>query len=224
MESTFAKWLDVTFAGFDSALLEFYHRLAEWCGALLSPLMELVSFMGDKGIALLLIALCLCLFSKTRKTGICMFGAVCCGALITNIILKETICRVRPYEASEFFREFWTFAGAHAESEFSFPSGHTTAAAAAATGLWLTRGKKYLAVSIPFVALMAVSRNYFVVHYPTDVIAGALVGTLAGVIAYFITLGIYRFLNAKKDVKLFAFVLDFDVIELFKNQTAANRR
>jgi undecaprenyl-diphosphatase len=88
----------------------------------------------------------------------------------------------------------------------------------------LTRGKKYLAVSIPFVALMAVSRNYFVVHYPTDVIAGALVGTLAGVIAYFITLGIYRFLNAKKDVKLFAFVLDFDVIELFKNPTAANRR
>ena len=224
MESTFAKWLDVTFAGFDGALLEFYHCLAEWCGALLAPLMEFVSFMGDKGIALLLIALCLCLFSKTRKTGICMFGAVCCGALMTNIILKETICRIRPYEASELFREFWTFAGAHAESEFSFPSGHTTAAAAAATGLWLTRGKKYLAVSIPFVTLMAVSRNYFIVHYPTDVIAGALVGTLAGVIAYFITLGIYRFLNAKKDVKLFAFVLDFDVIELFKNNKAANRR
>ncbi|MBQ2987891.1 MAG: phosphatase PAP2 family protein [Clostridia bacterium] len=218
MESNFAKWLDVAFAGFDGSILEFYHRLAEWCGALLSPLMELISFTGDKGLVLLLTALCLGLFSKTRKTGICMFGAICCGALITNIILKETICRVRPYEAQEAFRAFWSFVGAHAESEFSFPSGHTTAAAAAATGLWLTRGKKYLAISIPYVALMAASRNYFMVHYPTDVIAGAIVGTLAGVIAYFITLGIYRVLIKYENTKFCRFVLDFDVIGSFKRK------
>ncbi len=218
MESNFAKWLDTAFAGFDGAILEFYHSLAEWCGALLTPLMRLISFTGDKGLVLLLISLALCLFSKTRKSGICMFGAICCGALMTNVILKETICRIRPYEAEETFRAFWTFVGAHAESEFSFPSGHTTAAAAAATGLWLTRGKKYLAVSVPFVALMAASRNYFIVHYPTDVIAGAFVGTLAGVIAYLITIGIYRFLNAKKDVKLFAFVLNFDLIGMFRRK------
>ena len=131
MESNFAKWLDVAFAGFDGSILEFYHRLAEWCGALLTPLMRFISFTGDKGLVLLLIALCLGLFSKTRKTGICMFGAICCGALMTNVILKETICRIRPYEAQEVFRAFWSFVGAHAESEFSFPSGHTTAAAAA---------------------------------------------------------------------------------------------
>jgi undecaprenyl-diphosphatase len=132
--------------------------------------------------------------------------------------LKETICRIRPYEASELFREFWTFVGAHAESEFSFPSGHTTAAAAAATGLWLTRGKKYLAVSIPYVFLMAASRNYFMVHYPTDVIAGAVVGTIGGIIAYFITLGIYRVLQNKAERKFFRFALEFDVIELFKRK------
>ena len=218
VESSFARWLDLTFAGFDGSLLEFYHGLAEWGGTVLTPIMRFISFTGDKGLVLLFLSLVLCLFSKTRRSGICMFGAICCGALMTNVLLKETICRIRPYEASAVFREFWIFVGAHAESEFSFPSGHTTAAAAMATGLWLTRGKKYLAVSIPFVVLMAVSRNYFMVHYPTDVIAGALVGTLAGVIAYFITLGIYRFLNAKKDVKPVAFVLDFDVIEIFKRK------
>ena len=218
MESNFAKWLDTAFAGFDGAILEFYHLLAEWCGALLTPLMSAVSFLGDKGLALLLIALFLGLFSKTRKTGICMFGAICCGALVTNIILKETICRIRPYEAQETFRAFWEFVGANAESEFSFPSGHTTAAAAAATGLWLTRGKKYLAVSVPFVALMAASRNYFAVHYPTDVIAGAIVGTAAGIIAYFITLGIYRLLNHYENVKFCRFVLDFDVIGIWKRK------
>jgi undecaprenyl-diphosphatase len=218
VESNFAKWLDLTFSGFDGSILEFYHSLAEWGGAVLTPIMRAITVTGDKGLLLLFVSLILCLFSKTRKSGICMFGAICCGALMTNVILKETICRIRPYEASELFREFWTFVGAHAESEFSFPSGHTTAAAAAATGLWLTRGKKYLAISIPYVALMAASRNYFMVHYPTDVIAGAVVGTIGGIIAYFITLGIYRVLQNNAERKFFRFALEFDVIELFKRK------
>ena len=222
VESNFAKWLDLTFSGFDGSILEFYHELAEWGGAVLTPIMRAITVTGDKGLLLLFVSLILCLFSKTRKSGICMFGAICCGALMTNVILKETICRIRPYEASELFREFWTFVGAHAESEFSFPSGHTTAAAAAATGLWLTRGKKYLAISIPYVALMAASRNYFMVHYPTDVIAGAIVGTLGGVIAYFITLGIYRVLQNNAERKFFRFALEFDVIELFKRKKKDN--
>jgi undecaprenyl-diphosphatase len=218
VESNFAKWLDLTFSGFDGSILEFYHSLAEWGGAVLTPIMRAITVTGDKGLLLLFVSLILCLFSKTRKSGICMFGAICCGALMTNVILKEMICRIRPYEASELFREFWTFVGAHAESEFSFPSGHTTAAAAAATGLWLTRGKKYLAISIPYVALMAASRNYFMVHYPTDVIAGAIVGTIGGIIAYFITLGIYRVLQNNAERKFFRFALEFDVIELFKRK------
>ena len=48
MESNFAKWLDVTFAGFDGALLEFYHRLAEWGGVVLTPFMRVITVMGDK--------------------------------------------------------------------------------------------------------------------------------------------------------------------------------
>ena len=218
IESNFAKWLDLTFAGFDGSILEFYHGLAEWGGTVLTPIMHAITVTGDKGLFLIIASLILCLFAKTRKSGICMLGAICCGALMTNVILKETICRVRPYEASEFFREFWTFVGAHAESEFSFPSGHTTAAAAMATGLWLTRGKKYLAFSIPYVALMAASRNYFMVHYPTDVIAGAVIGTLGGIVAYFITVRIYRVLQAHKDQKFCRFVLEFDVIELCKKK------
>lgn len=218
IESNFAKWLDAAFAGFDGALLEFYHRLAEWGGVILTPIMRAITVTGDKALVLILIALALGLFSKTRKTGVCMVFAIMCGALMTNVILKETICRVRPYEASEIFREFWTFVGAHAESEFSFPSGHATAAAAAATGLWLVRGKKYLAISIPYVALMAASRNYFVVHYPTDVIAGAVIGTLGGIIAYLITLAIYRVINKHADRKFCRFVLNFDVIAIFKKK------
>ena len=218
MESNFAKWLDVTFAGFDGAILEFYHLLAEWCGVILTPFMRVISMMGDKALFLIVLALVLGLFAKTRKTGFCMLLAIICGALMTNVILKETICRMRPYVASDLFREFWTFVGAHAESEFSFPSGHATAAAAAATGLWLVRGKKYLWVSIPFVALMAASRNYFMVHYPTDVIAGAIVGTIGGIIAYLIVLGVCRAMKKHENTKFYQFMVDFDVIRVFINK------
>ena len=218
MESNFAQWLDVAFAGFDGAILEFYHLLAEWCGAILTPIMHLITMTGNKGLALILFSLVLLLFAKTRKTGVCMLLAILCGALMTNVLLKETICRMRPYVASDLFREFWTFVGAHAESEFSFPSGHTTAAAAAATGLWLVRGKKYLAISIPYVALMAASRNYFMVHYPTDVIAGAIVGTIGGIVAYFITMGIYRALQKNENGKFSRFFTNFDVIGAFQKK------
>ena len=218
MESNFAKWLDVAFASFDGAILEFYHLLAEWCGAILTPIMYLITMTGNKGLALILLSLALILFAKTRKTGACMLLAILCGALMTNVILKDWICRLRPYAASDLFREFWTFVGSHAESEFSFPSGHTTAAAAAATGLWLTRGKKYLAISIPYVALMAASRNYFMVHYPTDVIAGAVVGTLGGIIAYLITFAVCRALKKHENAKFCRFLLEFDVIGSFRNK------
>ena len=195
MESMFAQWLDGTFAGFDGAILEFYHKLAEFCGVIMTPIMRAITITGDKALVLLLLSFALCFFAKTRKMGICMLFSIGCGALMTNVILKETICRVRPYEASALFREFWTFVGAHMESEFSFPSGHATAAAAAATGFWLVGGKKYLAISITYVALMAASRNYFVVHYPTDVIAGAIIGTIGGIMGYIIMRLIYRAVN-----------------------------
>ena len=87
-----------------------------------------------------LLGIVLMLFPKTRKAGICMFGAVCCGALITSFWLKDFVARPRPLTV-EPFRTWWQAAGAYAESEYSFPSGHVTAAMAGVTVLVLT-GKK----------------------------------------------------------------------------------
>ena len=80
------------------------------------------------------------------------------------------------------------------------------------------RGKKYLAISIPYVALMAASRNYFMVHYPTDVIAGAVVGTIGGIIAYLIVLGICRAMKKHENTKFYRFMVDFDVIGVFRRK------
>ena len=206
-----ALWLNTTFAGFDGAILKFMHALAEALGFLLTPLMKLITLIGEKGLLFFLLAFVFMCFADTRKKGVCIFGAVCCGALITNIILKDTVARPRPFEEVELFRQWWEFVGAPAEDGFSFPSGHVTAAAAGATALSLLYGKKLYIPSAVYVVLMAVSRNYLMAHYPTDVIFASLVGAASGFIAYAITLFIYRVLEARRDIPLFAFVLEFDL-------------
>ena len=209
--STAALWLNSAFAGYDSAILNIMHSLADKAGAVLTPLMRVISFLGEKGIIFFLLALGFLCFSKTRKMGVCLFGAVCCGALITNVILKDLIARPRPFEAVEVFGQWWSAVGAPAEDGFSFPSGHVTAAAAGMTALCLMRGKKLILPSVIWVLLMAVSRNYLMAHYPSDVLFAALIGCASAFIAFLITKLIFRFLEERSDNSLFALILDYDV-------------
>lgn len=211
----FAQWLDTVFASFDCAILSFYHILAETAGAFFTPFMNIISLSGEKGLLMFSIAFVLMLFKKTRKLGLCMFGAVCCGALLTSITIKPLVGRLRPFEASELYREFWIFTGSAVEDGFSFPSGHVTAAMAGSTALFLSRGKKYLWICLPYVILMGASRNYFAVHYPTDVIAAMIIGAISALLAFFIANFIYIFLEKHRHVKFFSFVLDFDVVKTF---------
>ena len=216
--SNIASWLDSACAPFDHAILEFWHTVAEAAGSFLTPFMELVSLTGDKGIMLLVLGLILMCFSKTRKAGVSVFFAICCGAIITNITLKPLIARVRPYEASATLREFWEFVGASPESDLSFPSGHATATAAAMVGLVWAKGKKFLWLCIPYVALMCISRNYLMVHYPTDVLAGVISGAIGATVAYCIVRVIYRRAEASPDGKFNRFLLTFNITDLFRSK------
>lgn len=209
--SAFALWLNTAMAGFDGAVLSALHSVAQFAGVVLTPLMKLITLIGEKGLIYFLLALGLMCFSRTRKIGVCLFGAVCCGALITNIILKDWIARPRPFESFENFRLWWEFVGSPAEDGFSFPSGHVTATASAMMALSLMLGKRLIAPSAAWVALMAISRNYLMAHYPTDAIAAIIVGFASAFIAWMITKLIYRILEDNDHIGLFAFILDFDL-------------
>lgn len=180
-------WLDATFAGFDYALLQALHHLAEWGGAVLTPLFTAVSFVGEYGAAILLLALIFLLSHKTRRVGMCILVAVCVGALFTNVVLKDLIARPRPFADvwSEYYL-WWQAVGANSAVGFSFPSGHVTAAMAGMTALFLTTNKRIAWIGFLFVIVMALSRCYLMVHYPTDTLAAMLVGAAAGVSAYFL--------------------------------------
>ena len=218
-----AELLNGLFAGPDAAILGFWHGLAEKAGAVLTPVMKAASLLGEKGIAILLLALALMCFRKTRKMGVCVFGAVCCGALLTNLLIKDAVARPRPFEMTEQFRQWWEFVGAPAEDGYSFPSGHTTAAAAGAMALGLTSRRKGMWACLLFPVAMAASRNYLMVHYPSDVAAGMLIGVVAALIAYAITNLIFRFLRAHKRWGWCRFALQADVRKLLGRRAGTQR-
>ena len=208
LESAAAMWLDANLAGFDHLFLSIQHFFADKAGVVLTPLFRAITFLGEKGWPFFLLAFIFILFANTRDLGVCIFGAVCCGALITNIILKDNVARLRPFENSIEYELWWMAVGSPAEEGFSFPSGHVTACAAGMTAITMMRGKKWIIPSIVIVLLMAISRTYLMAHYPSDVVAAILIG----IVAWFISQLIFRFLNRHRaKVPFFGWLLDFDI-------------
>ncbi len=207
-----ALWLNSFFSGYDYAILDFMNTLAVNAGGILTPIMKAVTFLGEKGIMFFLLAVILMLFPRTRKMGVCVFGAVCCGALISNIILKDMVERVRPFldEANEHYmdyKSFWDAVGSPAEDGYSFPSGHVTAAAAGMLALVFTKGKKMIAPAILWIGLMMVSRNYLMAHYPSDVLFALIIGAVSALIAWGISTLIFNYFDDNDDFPLCNWVL-----------------
>ena len=211
-----ALWLDTHFAGFDHLFLSIQHWFADHLGVVLTPLMRVITLLGEKGWPFFLLALLFILLADRRDLGVCIFGAVCCGALITNIILKDNVARLRPYESGNIEYELWWMAvGSPLEDGFSFPSGHVTACAAGMTAISLMKGKKWIAPSVVVVLLMMISRTYLMAHYPSDVVAALLIGVFSGFVAWFITLGIFHVLKRYRRRSSFcAFLLEFDIRDI----------
>lgn len=191
--SGIAIWLDAAFSGFDGGILRVLHGFAQMTDGRFTGFFEAVSMAAEKGIGMFLLGVILFSFRKTRKTGLCVFGAVVIGAVATNLLLKDLIGRSRPFmdAALTEYRGWWIFVGAPAESGFSFPSGHVTAAMAAMTVLFFKVSKKVSWLFLVFVLLMGVSRCYLMVHYPSDVLGGLLVGVLSAGLSLFFAESVY---------------------------------
>lgn len=178
-----ALWINQTFSGFDVAVTTAVHKLYEWGGAFFTPFFEGVSYLGKGGIFLIVLSLILMVNRPTRRFGTAMCFGLAIGAIITNLILKPWVARPRPYadEASIFY-QFWLLVGQNLESDKSFPSGHTTAAFDSMMPVFLLGKRRHRIIAVCFAVLMGIARIYLCVHFPSDVLAGMLVGIFAGCI------------------------------------------
>lgn len=146
----------------------------------LDPLVAWYTRLGNAGLLWIVLSAAMLCHKRTRRAGITALMALALGFLCTNVLLKHLVQRTRPWLVVE------GLAALIAEGDpNSFPSGHTTAAFAAAAAWWNTLPRRWMKVTgLVMAALMGLSRLYVGVHFPSDVLAGALVGGFCGVLAW----------------------------------------
>ena len=175
--------LDTLAVTFDLPILDWIAANL-WC-PLLDTLMPIITMFGDGGIFWIAISVILMITKKYRKTGLSMAFALTMGLLVCNIILKPGVARIRPYDfqMQYFAKEIQLIAGGM--HDFSFPSGHTIASFEACTALML--GNKKFGIPATILAiLVAFSRLYLYLHYPTDVLVSIVLGTIFGILGHYL--------------------------------------
>ena len=149
-------------------------------GALQCPaldfLMPAITRLGSGGAIWLLAAAGLLLSKKYRRYGAAMLGALAAGFLIGNLCLKPLAARPRPCWLEE------TALLIASPSDYSFPSGHTLSSVIGAVML-CAADRRFGWAAVPLAALIAFSRLYLFVHFPSDVLGGAVLGLAVGLTA-----------------------------------------
>lgn len=171
----------------DNVVLE-YIRIHMSSG-ILDHTMPFITRLGSGGLIWIVVALAFLASKKYRKYGFVLISSLLLCGLIGNITLKPLIARIRPFDVNTAIQLLIA-----APTDFSFPSGHTMSSFAAATVIFYANRRMGIAALI-LAALIAFSRLYLYVHYPSDIIAGILIGVLISVST------IYIFNSKKKEVK-----------------------
>lgn len=139
----------------------------------LDKAMKLVSASGNYGIVWIAAAFSLiAMGGEKRRAGLLMIASLMVEASACNLIIKPSVKRVRPNDAHGLVISI------DRPKDYSFPSGHTAAAFAAAYSLYLSNKRSGI-LMLYSAAVMGFSRVYLLVHYPMDVVAGAAIGMLS---------------------------------------------
>ena len=147
---------------------------------LLDGVLTFYTSLGNAGVVFIAAALVMLLFRATRRAGATALTAMTLGLVVTNLTIKPLVSRARPWVVMEEFIPLVTSGDPN-----SFPSGHTCAAFAFGVALCAVLPQRWAkAAALIAAALMGYSRLYVGVHFPTDVLAGAAIGTLCGLAAW----------------------------------------
>ncbi len=167
---------------FEFAILNFIQHYMR--SDVMDQIMIAITHLGDAGMIWIILTALLLFIPTTRKVGIVLMAALIFDLVLCNFIVKPFIARTRPYDINTAIQLL-----IGRQEDYSFPSGHTAAGIACVVGLYLTRHlirqrwlwKMALALSV----LIAFSRMYLYVHFPTDIIGGVIVGGVCGILGYY---------------------------------------
>ena len=169
---------------------------------ILNPVMTVLTHTGDKGILFIALCIVLLLIPRTRRVGLIAAVSIAIESILNNLLIKNIVARTRPYDEIEGLK---TLVGR--QVDYSFPSGHTGAAFAVAGAMLVVAlfglpmiektgefkredpsltFKLISVILIMYATLLAFSRMYVGVHYPTDVLCGLLLGLGTSAIAYLV--------------------------------------
>ncbi len=155
-----------------------------------------VTHLGDWGLITILAIILLLMTPKHRRTGfMCILGLLL-DALLINLIIKPAVGRMRPYDVIENFMAIVPLF-----EDKSFPSGHTAAAFVVAVIIYKTMPKRYGIFALILACLIGISRMYVGVHYPTDVLCAAIIGSLMGLLTVKIYSSIEEHFTKRKRTK-----------------------
>lgn len=152
---------------------------------ILTSVLVFITHLGDEGLVWLVLSAACLVRRKTRRCGAAMLLALVFSLLVGNMTIKPLVARLRP------FQTYPELISLIKQGGYSFPSAHAMSSFAAATAFYLPFRKRGQAShGIPCLVLaflIAFSRVYVGVHYPSDVLAGSLIGILLALAATWIT-------------------------------------
>ena len=132
--------------------------------------MPIITALGNIGAIWIIAAVALLCTKKYRVYGVVLLGCLAVGALIGNGLIKNAVMRPRPCWLDESVTML-----IETPSDYSFPSGHTMASVIGATIL-TAANRKFGLIAIPLAVLIAFSRMYLYVHFPSDILGGLVLG------------------------------------------------
>lgn len=165
--------------------------------ALLDPFMKLYTQLGNTGMLFIVLGLVMLCFQRTRRAGASALCAMLIGLIVVNFTIKPLAARERPWVVMEGFVNLVPEGDPN-----SFPSGHTNAAFAFALAVCRSAPKKWMKITaIGMAVVMGLSRLYVGVHFPSDVLVGAAVGSLCGLAGAWVIRNAAEYLKRRRPIQ-----------------------
>lgn len=160
--------------------IELIHQLRKISNKFFDSIFEFITLLGEQYALIIIIAFVIFVINKEKGQRIAYTILM---SMCLNGVFKNFVKRTRPFKVDPTLNSVRI----ETATGFSFPSGHTQNASTAYFSLSKEFKKKYvLIIAIVLVSLIALSRVWLGVHYPSDVIVGAILGILSVIISFYL--------------------------------------